>query len=100
MKMKKIFGLFVLALMAAVDVKAVEECPLFEIPELKIEYGFGQMNMSPYLDVMLASEDMENGFSTEGMANETSDFGAFPSGNLSGDWIFLQQSIQPRCEPL
>jgi membrane-associated phospholipid phosphatase len=95
MKMKKIFGLFVLALMAAVDVKAVEECPLFEIPELKIEYGFGQMNMSPYLDVMLASEDVESGFSTEGTTHETSDFVAFPSGNMSGDWISFSNQSNP-----
>lgn len=95
MKMKKIFGLFVLALMAAVDVKAVEECPLFEIPELKIEYGFGQMNMSPYLDVMLSSDDEESGFSTEGTTHETSDFVAFPSGNMSGDWISFSNQSNP-----
>lgn len=97
--MKKILGLLVLALMAAVDVKAVEECPLFEIPELKIEYGFGQMNMSPYLDVMLSSEDVESGFSTEGLVNETSEFGAFPSGNMSGNWISFSNQSNPGVKP-
>ena len=99
MKMKKILGLLVLALMATVDVKAVEERPLFEIPELKIEYGFGQMRMSPYLDVMLASEDLECGFSTEGLVNETSEFGAFPSGNMSGNWISFSNQSNPGVKP-
>ena len=99
MKMKKILGLLVLALMEAVDVKAVEEYPLFEIPELKIEYGFGQMNMSPYLDVMLSSEDVESGFSTEGLVNETSEFGAFPSGNMSGNWISFSNQSNPGVKP-
>ncbi len=99
MKMKKILGLLVLALMAAVDVKAVEECPLFEIPELRIEYGFGQMRMSPYLDFALSSEDVESGFSTEGMTNETSDFVAFPSGNMSGSWISFSNQSNPGVKP-
>ena len=95
MKMKKILGLLVLALMATVDVKAVEECPLFEIPELKIEYGFGQMNMSPYLDVMLSSENEESGNSTEETTHETNDFVAYPSGNMSGDWISFSNQSNP-----
>ena len=99
MKMKKILGLLVLALMATVDVKAVEECPLFEIPELRIEYGFGQMRMSPYLDFALSSEDVESGFSTEGMTNETSDFVAFPSGNMSGSWISFSNQSNPGVKP-
>ena len=99
MKMKKILGLLVLALMATVDVKAVEECPLFEIPELKIEYGFGQMRMSPYLDFALSSEDVESGFSTEGLVNETSEFGAFPSGNMSGNWISFSNQSNPGVKP-
>ena len=99
MKMKKILGLLVLALMAAVDVKAVEECPLFEIPELRIEYGFGQMRMSPYLDFALSSEDVESGFSTEGLVNETSEFGAFPSGNMSGSWISFSNQSNPGVKP-
>ncbi|MBO7558859.1 MAG: phosphatase PAP2 family protein [Bacteroidaceae bacterium] len=93
--MKKILGLLVLALMATVDVKAVEECPLFEIPELKIEYGFGQMNMSPYLDVMLSSENEESGNSTEETTHETNDFVAYPSGNMSGDWISFSNQSNP-----
>ncbi len=99
MKMKKILGLLVLALMATVDVKAVEECPLFEIPELRIEYGFGQMRMSPYLDFALSSEDVEGDFSTEGMTNETSDFVAFPSGNMSGSWISFSNQSNPGVKP-
>ena len=99
MKMKKILGLLVLALMATVDVKAVEECPLFEIPELKIEYGFGQMNMSPYLDVMLSSENEESGNSTEETTHETNDFVAFPSGNMSGDWISFSNQSNPGVNP-
>ena len=99
MKMKKILGLLVLALMATVDVKAVEECPLIEIPELRIEYGFGQMRMSPYLDFALSSEDVESGFSTEGMTNETSEFGAFPSGNMSGNWISFSNQSNPGVKP-
>ena len=99
MKMKKILGLLVLALMATVDVKAVEECPLFEIPELRIEYGFGQMRMSPYLDFALSSEDVESGFSTEGLVNETSEFGAFPSGNMSGSWISFSNQSNPGVKP-
>ena len=99
MKMKKILGLLVLALMATVDVKAVEECPLFEIPELRIEYGFGQMRMSPYLDFALSSEDVESGFSTEGLVNETSEFGAFPSGNMSGNWISFSNQSNPGVKP-
>ena len=99
MKMKKILGLLVLALMATVDVKAVEECPLIEIPELRIEYGFGQMRMSPYLDFALSSEDVESGFSTEGMTNETSDFVAFPSGNMSGSWISFSNQSNPGVKP-
>ena len=99
MKMKKILGLLVLALMATVDVKAVEECPLIEIPELRIEYGFGQMRMSPYLDFALSSDDVESGFSTEGMTNETSDFVAFPSGNMSGSWISFSNQSNPGVKP-
>ena len=99
MKMKKILGLLVLALMATVDVKAVEECPLIEIPELRIEYGFGQMRMSPYLDFALSSEDVESGFSTEGLVNETSEFGAFPSGNMSGNWISFSNQSNPGVKP-
>ena len=99
MKMKKILGLLVLALMATVDVKAVEECPLIEIPELRIEYGFGQMRMSPYLDFALSSEDVESGFSTEGLMNETSDFVAFPSGNMSGNWISFSNQSNPGVKP-
>jgi len=99
MKMKKILGLLLLALMATVDVKAVEECPLFEIPELRIEYGFGQMRMSPYLDFALSSEDVESGFSTEGLVNETSDFVAFPSGNMSGSWISFSNQSNPGVKP-
>lgn len=99
MKMKKILGLLVLALMATVDVKAVEECPLIEIPELRIEYGFGQMRMSPYLDFALSSEDVESGFSTEGLVNETSEFGAFPSGNMSGSWISFSNQSNPGVKP-
>lgn len=99
MKMKKILGLLVLALMATVDVKAVEECPLIEIPELRIEYGFGQMRMSPYLDFALTSEDVESGFSTEGLMNETSEFGAFPSGNMSGNWISFSNQSNPGVKP-
>ena len=99
MKMKKILGLLVLALMATVDVKAVEECPLIEIPELRIEYGFGQMRMSPYLDFALSSEDVESGFSTEGLMNETSEFGAFPSGNMSGNWISFSNQSNPGVKP-
>lgn len=99
MKMKKILGLLVLALMATVDVKAVEECPLFEIPELRIEYGFGQMRMSPYLDFTLSSEDEKGDFSTEGMTNETSDFVAFPSGNMSGSWISFSNQSNPGVKP-
>lgn len=99
MKMKKILGLLVLALMATVDVKAVEECPLIEIPELRIEYGFGQMRMSSYLDFALSSEDEESGFSTEGMTNETSEFGAFPSGNMSGSWISFSNQSNPGVKP-
>ena len=99
MKMKKILGLLVLALMATVDVKAVEECPLIEIPELRIEYGFGQMRMSPYLDFTLSSEDEEGDFSTEGMTNETSDFVAFPSGNMSGSWISFSNQSNPGVKP-
>ena len=99
MKMKKILGLLVLALMATVDVKAVEECPLIEIPELRIEYGFGQMRMSPYLDFTLSSEDEEGDFSTEGMTNETSDFVAFPSGNMSGNWISFSNQSNPGVKP-
>lgn len=99
MKMKKILGLLVLALMATVDVKAVEECPLIEIPELRIEYGFGQMRMSPYLDFALSSEDVESGFSTEGLMNETSDFVAFPSGNMSGSWISFSNQSNPGVKP-
>ena len=97
--MKKILGLLVLALMATVDVKAVEECPLIEIPELRIEYGFGQMRMSPYLDFALSSEDVESGFSTEGLMNETSDFVAFPSGNMSGNWISFSNQSNPGVKP-
>ncbi len=97
--MKKILGLLVLALMATVDGKAVEECPLIEIPELKIEYGFGQMRMSPYLDFALSSEDVESGFSTEGLVNETSEFGAFPSGNMSGNWISFSNQSNPGVKP-
>ncbi|MBO7661658.1 MAG: phosphatase PAP2 family protein [Bacteroidaceae bacterium] len=97
--MKKILGLLVLALMATVDVKAVEECPLFEIPELKIEYGFGQMNMSPYLDVMLSSENEESGNSTEETTHETNDFVAYPSGNMSGDWISFSNQSNPGVNP-
>ena len=97
--MKKILGLLVLALMATVDVKAVEECPLIEIPELRIEYGFGQMRMSPYLDFALSSEDVESGFSTEGLMNETSEFGAFPSGNMSGSWISFSNQSNPGVKP-
>ena len=99
MKMKKILGLLVLALMATVDVKAVEEYPLIEIPELRIEYGFGQMRMSPYLDFALSSEDVESGFSTEGLVNETSDFSAFPSGNMSGSWISFSNQSNPGVKP-
>ena len=99
MKMKKILGLLVLALMATVDVKAVEEYPLIEIPELRIEYGFGQMRMSPYLDFALSSEDVESGFSTEGLVNETSEFGAFPSGNMSGNWISFSNQSNPGVKP-
>ena len=85
--------------MATVDVKAVEECPLIEIPELRIEYGFGQMRMSPYLDFALSSEDVESGFSTEGLMNETSEFGAFPSGNMSGNWISFSNQSNPGVKP-
>lgn len=99
MKMKKILGLLVLALMATVDVKAVEEYPLFEIPELKIEYGFGQMRLSPYLDVMLSSENEESGNSTEETTHDASDFVAFPSGNMSGDWISFSNQSNPGVNP-
>ena len=97
--MKKFLGLLVLALMATVDVKAVEEYPLIEIPELRIEYGFGQMRMSPYLDFALSSEDVESGFSTDGLVNETSEFGAFPSGNMSGKWISFSNQSNPGVKP-
>jgi membrane-associated phospholipid phosphatase len=51
--------------------------------------------MSPYLDFALSSEDVESGFSTEGLVNETSEFGAFPSGNMSGDWISFSNQSNP-----
>lgn len=97
--MKKAIGILILALLATVDVKAVEECPLFDIPELKIEYGFGQMSMSPYLHLDPTFNQEESAYSADVTTNEPSDFAAFPSGNMSGNWISFSNQSNPGVKP-